>query len=191
MKKEREIKVLENSFDVMDKVIPSCVVEDEPTTRKNIKNMINDMLKSASHEDERSAIMEAYAKLNNLTFIELKELKDIAEENSEEEPLYEDELCRQLAYFMEYGTCFEFEDEHGKVRVFSLQLRIAHEGKIYVLLMPIGENKEDELPKSEFYEVTTGISPYEDRMELVTEPNLLNELCEIAADILNGSGDDN
>lgn len=191
MKKEREIKVLENSFDVMDKVIPSCVVEDEPTTRKNIKNMINDMLKSASHEDERSAIMEAYAKLNNLTFIELKELKDIAKENSEEEPLYEDELCRQLAYFMEYGTCFEFENEHGKVRVFSLQLRIAHEGKNYVLLMPIGENKEDELPKSEFYEVTTGISPYEDRMELVTEPNLLNELCEIAADILNGSGDDN
>ena len=150
------------------------------------------MLKDAKKEDERSAIMLAYSKLNDLTFAELQSLKEIADEKEEEEeePLYEDELCRQLAYFMEYGTCFEFEDENGKVHTFSLQLRIAHEGKIYVLLMPLNENKKGELPKTEFYEVTTGVSPTEDRIELVSEPTLLNELCNIAKEHFSDSGDD-
>ncbi len=78
MNNEEEIKILEKSFDLMEKFIINCYVKnDERSTRLNIKDTAKALKKACKNEIDLKALMEAVKKLDSLSFLEIEEIYDI------------------------------------------------------------------------------------------------------------------
>lgn len=77
MDNETKVKELEMSFDITDEIISECILETEEETRAAIKEEIKRRFDRAKDDVERTAILLAKKRLDDMTFTELQELADL------------------------------------------------------------------------------------------------------------------
>ena len=181
----RRVQILERAFSIMEEVILDRVGGDEKASRIEIEDDIKLRLRYAEDDLERLATEEAHKKLNNLSFEELLELRDILISNIEDEEEEEDEDVSEL--FKIFIACkeedsFTFIDIDGEEKTFIVKARTCLKDGYYALLFPLHRLPRGEVPFSRYYKFVFGDEGEDDHFELVTDEAKLKELESIFDD---------
>lgn len=192
MDQERQVKILEATFNYIDDIIVSCVVDDESQTRANIETRLEEDLRSVIDADHREVIIEASIRLNEMTYEQLSELKyllsddeDIQEEEEEEEEvdtsvyfdldlpirvrLLESDLFDKIAIL----------NDKGEKEVYEHLGRFLYKSKYILRLkrLPQSRAEEAKAPKRNlFFEHVLEEDPEKDSLVRITDKKLLTEL---------------
>ena len=192
MDQERQVKILEATFNYIDDIIVSCVVDDESQTRANIETRLEEDLRSVIDADHREVIIEASIRLNEMTYEQLSELKyllsddeDIQEEEEEEEEvdtsvyfdldlpirvrLLESDLFDKIAIL----------NDKGEKEVYEHLGRFLYKSKYILRLKRLPQSRAEEVkaPKRNlFFEHVLEEDPEKDSLVRITDKKLLTEL---------------
>lgn len=181
------VQILERAFAIMEEVILNKLCDQEDETRAKIEEDIKLRLRYAEDDLEKSAVQEAYKKLCGLSFEELLQLKDLLQDNlDDEEEVQDDEDVSEL--FKNFIACkeedtFSYQDIDGQEKTYVMKARTCLKDGYYALLFPLHRLPNGEIPISRYYKFVFADEENPDHLELVTDENKLIQLESIFDDL--------
>ena len=190
MNDEKRIDALERSFDIMEEIIETKIVNDEEKTRANIKNDIARRLKETNDPDERWAIMHAYQRLHKCTQDELFELAESA--LTDYGDFDDDEFLERRMRILKapIGTTMTLQRGNGEYGEFEIRMRFDYKDGKYLFLLDLSDQQDNGCYAVVFYRFFMGIEPKNDAFLRVNDEQLENELVDYAMKLLEEEGGD-
>ena len=173
------VQIVERAFAIMEEIILNKLCDQEDETRVKIEEDINLRLRFAEDNFEKNAVQEAYKKLCDLSFEELLELKELLNDNLDDEEVEEDEDVSEL--FKNFIACkeddsFSYRDIDGQEKTYVLKARTCLKDGYYALLFPLHKLPNREIPYSKYQKFVFGDGDIPDHFELVTDEKILAKL---------------
>lgn len=174
--------------DIVLDEIKNTVINDQEETYRRIKMHMNELLFFADNKERRKDIMEAYRRLMSEPFDELLTMH----EQLKPEPyrtFYLDEPLRNKVCKSEIHDRFYLEDDFNEEQIYSIEYKMHHKGKLYLLLCEGGNHIDEEDPEVDFWEYIPALNPEEDQLVKVEDYDMKKELSDHFQQIIDGIED--
>ena len=188
MTDRERVELLSRTFDLFDELLLSCVKDSEEDTRRAIRDEVIKRGDATDDEFEKRALMDAYKRLEVLSYEEMVDLRDTIGIDPEKEEEYQEGLReREEVLDSDPGNHIVWFDERiNKRYAYLVKLKFEYEGIHYFLMVDLNLYDEDS-DKEEVYEYVFDDDPYFDSFEKVTDEERLDKINKVIKDIRGGN----
>ena len=190
MDNAERIKFLEEVFQYMERLIVACVTNDEAESRSKIETQLVEDLSKASDSFHRRVVAETYRRLQEMSFDELQEIKDLVSDDdemeSDEQSDYDisetfdlDLPLRTRVLESDISDKIAILNDKDEKELYELEGRFIYQGSYYLKMkrFPLSKIEETKIPKrSMFFEYVMEENPEEDKLIKIIDKELLKAL---------------